>query len=203
MTAVPAPNPVAAPAAAPAEDVPSSPARWLEEHGDALYRYARSRERDPHAAEDLVQETLLAAWAARDTYLGASTERAWLMGILRHKVVDSIRRSGRRPEVPLPEGEDGFFDRRGRWKHRVDAWGVDPAAGLNAEDFRTVVDGCRSELPSTLGEVFVRRYGEEQRVQDIARSMRLTPGNVSVRLHRARLAMRACLSTRWLGDAAP
>ncbi len=181
---------------------PASPAtavRWLDEHGDALYRYARSRERDAHRAEDLVQETLLAAWAGRDGFAGAASERAWLMGILRHKVVDEIRRNGRRPTEALPEGEDAFFDRRGRWRHRVDAWGVDPSAALQGEDFDRVVDGCRAELPRTLGEVFARRYGGDEGVGDIAEALRVTAGSVSLRLHRARLATRACLSSRWLG----
>ncbi|BAM04258.1 sigma-70 family RNA polymerase sigma factor [Phycisphaera mikurensis] len=180
-------------------DPPASPERWLDDHGDALYRYARSRERDDHRAEDLVQETLLAAWAGRDGYAGVAAERAWLMGILRHKVVDEIRRNQRRPTEALPEGEDVFFDRRGRWKRRVDAWGVDPSAAMHEEDFHRVVDGCRAELPETLGEVFFRRYSGDEGVSEIAASLRVTAGSVSVRLHRARLAMRACLALRWLG----
>lgn len=191
-----APGPVEAPRPA------TSPAEWLDEHGDALYRYARSRERDPHLAEDLVQETLLAAWASRDSFAGASSERTWLMGILRHKLVDVIRRSQRRPESPLPDADEVHFDRRGRWKHRVDAWGNDPAAALESEEFDRVVGDCCSKLPGTLSEVFVRRYEAEERVSDIAEALRVTAGSVSVRLHRARLAMRACLASRWL-DGGP
>src|SRR5689334_24977155 len=77
--------------------------RWLEEHGDALYACALARVRDPHVAEDLVQETLVAGITSADTFSGRSAERSWLIGILKHKLVDHLRRNLReRPLSQMP-----------------------------------------------------------------------------------------------------
>src|SRR3569623_1509754 len=70
----------------------SDPALWLDNHGDALYRYALLRLRDPMLAEDMVQETLLAAVEARERYAGDASERTWLLGILKHKLIDQLRK---------------------------------------------------------------------------------------------------------------
>ena len=66
---------------------------WLDEHGDVLYRYARSRVGQRELAEDLVQDTLLAALQSRDRFQGRATVRTWLFSILRHKIVDHCRRT--------------------------------------------------------------------------------------------------------------
>src|SRR5690348_8926999 len=91
----------------------ASPAlHWLAEHGDALYDFALRRVRRSDLAEDLVQETLLAAMTAKSAFAGRSAERTWLLGIMRHKLVDSLRKSFRqheRSEIPEPDGSAEFF----------------------------------------------------------------------------------------------
>ena len=73
----------------------TDPERWVDEHGDCLYRYALVRVRVPEVAEDLVQETLLAALRSREKFGGRSSERSWLVGILKNKIVDYYRKLGR------------------------------------------------------------------------------------------------------------
>ena len=73
----------------------ANPERWVDEHGDCLYRYALVRVRVPEVAEDLVQETLLAAVRSREKFGGRSSERSWLVGILKNKIVDYYRKLGR------------------------------------------------------------------------------------------------------------
>jgi len=63
-------------------------APWVEAHLDVLMGYALLRVRDREAAEDLVQETLLAAWRGRDTFRGQSSERTGLIGIRKRRSVD-------------------------------------------------------------------------------------------------------------------
>jgi RNA polymerase sigma-70 factor (ECF subfamily) len=66
------------------------PAHWLDKHGDYLYRYALMRVRDTAVAEDVLQETLLAAFRSSQTHAGHSSERTWLVGIMKHKVADTF-----------------------------------------------------------------------------------------------------------------
>ncbi len=81
------------------QDTPvTDPDRWVDEHGDALFRYAILRLRDQELSEEVVQETFLEALRVRESFAGRSTERTWLIGILRHKILDHFRRRVRRRE---------------------------------------------------------------------------------------------------------
>jgi RNA polymerase sigma-70 factor (TIGR02943 family) len=128
----------------------SSPERWLDEHGDALFRYAYMRLRDRDAAEDAVQETLVAALTARKNFAGNSAERTWLIGILKHKLADHWRRVARTVTVDtLPDADDPdellerFFDpaNRDHWRVRPPAWS-DPDAALEDKQFWGVLAEC-------------------------------------------------------------
>src|SRR5271165_1791769 len=96
---------------------------WLERHGDALYCYARARVGACDLAEDLVQETLLAALEARQQFAGRSSVRTWLFSILRHKIVDLYRRGGAERTnaghgqmLGFPSGEHACFTSDGFWR---------------------------------------------------------------------------------------
>jgi hypothetical protein len=77
----------------------------MEEYGDCLYRFALLKTRNPHDAEEVVQEALLAALKGRKNFSGRSTERTWLIGILKHKIIDLYRRKIR--ERAALAGDDG------------------------------------------------------------------------------------------------
>src|SRR5271167_1175372 len=115
------------------------PEAWVDRHGDGLYRYALLRLRSPDQAADVVQETFLEALRARHSYAGRSSERTWLIGILRHKIVDQIRRSGREAATGAgvsPGVTDGSpFDRRGHWKVGPVAWDGDPRQEMETREF--------------------------------------------------------------------
>ena len=87
---------------------PPDPEPWLEKHGDYLYGYAMLRVRDAAVAEDLVQETLLAALEGFASFGGRSSERTWLVGILKHKLIDHFRRVSR--EAPSSPVADEVFE---------------------------------------------------------------------------------------------
>src|SRR5438093_12968628 len=99
--------------------IPFDPSRWSDEPVDYLFRYAIFRLRDAAAAEDAVQETLLAAMQARERFDGRSSERTWLVGILKHKIIDHYRKVGRAHEISLDV--DGSrdqldpFEKGGEW----------------------------------------------------------------------------------------
>ena len=69
----------------------TDPTTWVERFGDDLFSYAITRLRDPHATEEVVQDTLLAGVRYLHQFRGEGSEKAWLMSILRHKIVDYVR----------------------------------------------------------------------------------------------------------------
>src|SRR5919108_2523492 len=91
-----------------------------------LVRYATLELRDRERAEDCVQEALLAALSAEASFEGRSNLRTWLTGILKHKIVDAIRRSSReRALEDVEEGTadlDALFDQTGHWREPPQAW---------------------------------------------------------------------------------
>jgi RNA polymerase sigma-70 factor (ECF subfamily) len=184
------------------------PRGWLDRHGDHLYRFALARVRAPGVAEDLVQETLLAAWQARAGFAGAASERSWLTAILKRKVVDWVRHRVRERAVASSaddpeEAEFDPFDRGGHWKKSPADWARgNPAEHLNRAEFWATLHACLGKLPPRLHDAFVLRYLDERPGEDVCKDLGLTPANLWVMLHRARLRMSSCLSANWFGHAA-
>lgn len=182
----------------------TAPEAWVDRHGDGLYRYALLRLRSPDLAADAVQETFLEALRVRETFLGRSSERTWLVGILRHKILDHYRRSGREPAVTdhgTAEGlgHDPAFDRRGSWRHAPDSWGGDPARALEIREFWEVFGRCLAQLPQTLADAFFLREVDGLGSDEIQQILGITPENLWARLHRARSLLRRCLEKKWFG----
>jgi RNA polymerase sigma-70 factor (ECF subfamily) len=182
---------------------PHDAAAWLDEHGDALYGYARARVSRREVAEDLVQDTFLAALQARDRFQGRSSVRTWLLSILRHKILDHYRRiaeSRAATHSAAIEGDDSirerYFSAQGFWKKGLASWRT-PEKSLEDGEFWDVLEGCLSRLPRALSAVFVLRELEGREMKELGRALALSAGSLRVRLHRARLLLRECLERRW------
>ena len=198
-----------------AENPPRSgiaPEQWVERHGDYLFRHAQLRVRDPGAAEDLVQETFLAGWRSRSEFAGRSSERTWLLGILKHKIANFYRQQARQMETAdgetLAELEAAQFKRSafggGHWS-RTGAPGrwPNPARSLEQAEFWQVFHRCIGKLPDNLARVFLLREMEEHEAATICGDLKITPANLFVMLHRARLGMRRCLEANWFAAERP
>ena len=140
-------------------------ATWLDEHGDALYRYARSRVGNRELAEDLVQDAFLAALQSQDRFEGRAAVRTWLLSILRHKIVDHYRRAaGPAPRPRLKSISTGnrtpfaigYFSGKGSGRTAVASWKA-PEQALEDREFWDVLDGCLGRLPRSLSAVFILR----------------------------------------------
>lgn len=183
----------------------TDPATWVDEHGDYLYRFALSRLRHRDVAEDLVQETFLAALRARERFAGASTERTWLAGILKRKIVDHLRRKGR--EQPASDlaagapGTEGLFDERGNWSKQPGRWPGDPSAVFERQEFWAVFGACLRKLPERLANAFALREIEGLDSQQVCQALDTSANNLWVMLHRARLGLWRCLESNWFGTA--
>jgi RNA polymerase sigma-70 factor (ECF subfamily) len=181
------------------------PAIWLQRHGDYLYRHALFRLRDAAAAEDVVQETLLAALKSSNRFVGRSNERTWLVGILKHKIIDHYRSSQREAQLEGCDNDDEFFDKAGAWRStsRPVAWNVNPESALELKDFQRSLEWCLNQLPERLAQVFVLREIDELTTEEICSLLSITPTNLWVMLHRARLRLQGLLGARLLKGVAP
>lgn len=179
----------------------SDPDTWLELHGDSLYRFALVRVREPAVAEDLVQETLLAAWRAKDSFTGGSAERTWLIAILKNKLIDHFRRSSR--ESPLPDIEDSdeavdalFSEHRDHWVRMPATW-ANPDDALEQSEFWHIFQECLEALPARQAQMFTLCEIEGLSTEELCKVMQAQTSNVWVMLHRARLRLRECLEKQW------
>ena len=165
-----------------------------------LLRYAQLQLRSREAAEDAVQEALVAALAGEAGFGGRSNLRTWLTGILKHKVVDAIRKAGR--EVQLVAGEDdasefdSLFDERGHWSQPPDAW-EHPEGALEQKQFLATLEKCLAGLPAKTAQVFMMREHLGLETAEICKELGVTATHCWVMLYRARMALRVCLQESW------
>ncbi len=181
------------------------PSAWLAAHGDALYRYALTRLRDASAAEDAVQETLLAAWQGRDRYAGRASVRTWLVGILKHKIVDHLRRQAREqphdPQADDDPSQESFFenDAAAHWRRPPSVW-EHPEQSLEQAEFWAVFVRCLDGLSPTQARALCLAVIDGLDAAESCKVLGLTTTNLWVLLHRSRLRMRQCLEDRWFGQ---
>lgn len=188
------------------------PDKWVESYADALYRHAVLRLRDRQVAEDLVQETFLAAWKGRSEYRGASSEKTWLFAILKNKIMDYYRKLSREISFTdlqsLSKIEDSAFQSEGFHRHawteleRPRPW-LNARESLSQGEFWIVLQDCLSKLPRHIARAFLMREVDAVASREVCQTLNVTSGNLWVMLHRARLALRRCLEKNWFDDGPP
>ena len=186
-------------------------AAQLQTHRAYLLRVAQLQLRDSAAAEDVVQDTLVAALQGQGGFSGKSSLKTWLTGILKHKIVDAIRQKARSPAFAALEEEcrledfDALFDETGHWENPPADWG-DPESALSQQQFLDVMQRCLENLPPNTARVFMMREVMDLEADEICRELTITSNNLWVILYRARMALRECLEQRWFaprGEKAP
>jgi len=179
----------------------------MMQHADALYRFALSRVNSHHAAEDLVQDCLSAAWQRINTFHGRSTLSTWLFGIMKFKIIDHFRKSKRTPTdqaVHAANEDDTWQDPVDNLFNAMGAWKVDPNHGLkmladspdNSADHNEVmawVRVCLDKLPDRLRTLFTLREVDGLDVPSAASAAGVTTGSAAVLLTRSRQRIRLCL----------
>lgn len=167
-----------------------------------LLKFTQHRLQSADSAEDIVQEALLAACRSGHTFAGKSSEKTWLVGTLKHKIADHLRRASRERTLFEPEAEDdpndGNFDQAGRWKAAPTEWN-DPWQAFEQKEFHEILKRALAELPSRQAQVFWLREMEEMSTEEICNILGLTATNITVLLYRARLRLREYLEIHWFG----
>ncbi len=183
------------------------PISWVDAYGDFLYRYALSRIADPSVAEDLVQETFLAALKSRDNFQGRSSTRTWLIAILKHKIVDHLRKRAREQasdkvealsDAAAQSAIDGEFKADGHWRHRPSKWLVNPMKVYEQKEFMDVLYSCLADLPQRQADTFMMREIDGYSTEEICKALNISATNSWVLLYRARMMLRRCIENKWI-----
>ena len=185
-----------------------NPTTWLDSHGDYLYRYALMRVRDGAVAEDLLQETLLAATAASGSHEDRSSERTWLAGILKQKIFDYFRGVARTPEFQLSTAvelqEPDVFEKSGIWQGhwREDcaplSWPSDVVGLPQSCEFWNTFERCLSCLPARMAIAFTLREMEGLSTHQICEILDISSSDLRIILHCGRVKLRQLLEAEWI-----
>ncbi|PKY11506.1 RNA polymerase subunit sigma-70 [Acidithiobacillus marinus] len=187
------------------KDACCHPHKWLDRYGDRLYRHALFRTGNPAQAEDLVQETLLAAWHGRAKFSGKAQESTWLYAILEHKIQDYFRQYSRSPQNSRldvndldPDIENAVFQRDGAWSVRPGSWGRNPQEDMESKDMLRILRECLRALPELQRSAFLLREWYGEGAAQCASALSITANHLSVLLHRARLQINRCLGAKFV-----
>ncbi|MEO8410366.1 MAG: sigma-70 family RNA polymerase sigma factor [Propionivibrio sp.] len=176
-------------------------AQDLEKIRPTLLRFAMLQLRNQALAEDVVQETMLAALEGKSEFSGRSQFKTWAVSILRNKIVDHLRRSSREGPLPMVDDQgdadfDALFAGSGHWQEKPTEWG-DPADVLEQHGFYDVLELCLQALPENIARVFTMREVLGFETAEICKELKISTSNCWVVLYRARMRLRECLQLRW------
>jgi RNA polymerase sigma-70 factor (ECF subfamily) len=172
-----------------------------------LLKFARLQLRNEAWAEDAVSETMLAALSKPQSFDNRSQLKTWLVGILKHKCIDVLRLQTREVEASSFSDETDAdildhigFKADGHFNQPPADWG-NPEQDLSSRQFMAIMDACVNKLPVMQGRLFLMREWLELSCEEICKELGLTPTNLYVQLHRARLRLRECLDLNWFANA--
>lgn len=173
----------------------------LERHRPYLLRFALLQLRDRSAAEDAVQDALLAAIQGASRFAGQSSVRTWLVGILKHKIIDSIRKTAREQTLERSDGDgvedlDTFFADDGHFAEAPEEW-ASPERSLEERRFFEALERCLQALPKNTASAFTMRELMGLETDEICKELGVSTSNCWVMLYRARISLRACLERTW------
>lgn len=177
-----------------------NPNKWIDTYADYLYNYAVARVNNNDIAKDLVQETFFAGLKSAKNFQGKSTERTWLVSILKRKIIDYYRKINSKKgqaEVRMNFYDNG--DNEGNWiEERVpQSWNNEAEKTIENNELKSQLDLCIEALPEKYGMVFKMKTIQEFETEEICKELNITPSNLWVIIHRARTQLRNCMEENW------
>lgn len=178
------------------------PEHWIANYGDALYGFAFTRLRDEDLASELVQATIVTALEKRHSFKGTSSEKTWLIAILKNKIVDHVRQDAKSVRLHERETETDFFFESALGKH----WSKDSgpkeweaaSEDTDREELFARLAHCMEQLPAVWMRLMILKVVDELSTEQLCKELSLTASNLWVTMHRARLRLRACIEPVWL-----
>lgn len=173
---------------------------WVKEYSNALFAYALQKIGDTHIAEDLVQDTFLAAATSMDLFEGRSSPKTWLFGILKNKIAGHYRQTIRQATTPSSNDIlDRFFLPDGSWSPhlRPSPWPDNLESLTNDPEFNQVLDECIGNLPPAMQACIRLKFLDEKKGPEICAELAISAANYWQLVHRAKILLRQCLQENW------
>lgn len=177
--------------------------KWIDNYADYMFNYAVVRVNNSDLAKDLVQDTFFAGLKSAKNFQGKSTERTWLISILKRKIIDHYRKINSKKgkaEVRMNFYDDG--DNEGNWiEERVpQSWDNASEKKIETEELRSQLEACINKLPEKYAMVFRMKTVQEFETEEICKELDITASNLWVIIHRARTQLRKCMEDNWFNN---
>ena len=182
------------------EEVLLNTDKWIDNYADYMYNYAVVRVNNGDLAKDLVQDTFFAGLKSAKNFQGKSTERTWLISILKRKIIDHYRKINSKKgqaEVRMNFYDDG--ENEGNWlEERVpQSWDNQSEKSIENEELKSQLESCIDALPEKYAMVFRMKTIQEFETEEICKELDITASNLWVIIHRARTQLRKCMEDNW------
>lgn len=170
---------------------------WVSEHYDSLYSWAFYKSSDKETAENLVQETFLAAYQNYEKFEKRSEPKTFLFSILKNKIADHFRKAFRNNESKIVS-TNNFFDENGDWllEQRPQHWEHEEHL-LDNSDFQKILNDCLGKLPKQWNSSIILKFIEEKESEEICQELAISTTNFWQIIHRAKLQLRKCIELNW------
>ena len=171
----------------------------VSQYTEELYNWSFHKTTSVTIAEDLVQESFLAAAENLNSFKGDSSPKTWLFSILNNKIIDFYRNKVNQPVRLENEILSTFFDEEGTWQgeKRPKEWHEEETNLLDDADFQIVLKECLDALPEKWNTCVKLKYLSEKKGEDICQEIGISPTNFWQIIHRAKLKLRDCVENNW------
>lgn len=165
----------------------------LQELGPGLLGYATRMVKNSSDAEEVVQECLISAIKNLEGFEGRASLKSWLYTIVRNRSIDLIRKNKRYIEQNNVDPEADYFNENGRWKNGCPKAAGEMESQLDVKWLLERVNGQLALLPHEQRDLILLKDVEQLDTPEICSILGISPGNMRIRLHRARQALRAAV----------
>lgn len=165
----------------------------LRHHGPALQGYATRLLGNRASAEEVVQEALLGVFRNIDSFEGRSSIKSWLFKAVHNRAIDELRRRKRFVYGSDEDPDKDLFNADGKWADPPSSWEDALGAQLDARQLVEIVRKELDTLPHAHREVLLLKEVDGMNTHDICDTLDISPGNLRIRLHRARKVLRAAV----------
>lgn len=186
-----------------------NPKNWVKDYAEYLFHFALQRVNDKETAEDLVQETFLSAYKANETFRGQASEKTWLTGILKNKIIDYYRKASTRFQKNVSsldtawdsdenQSEEKIWSKMQQDNANFESVLLSPTQIHENKELQNVIFNCFDKLPELWNSITRMKLIDDMETEEISNVFSLSKNNVWVIYHRAKLQLRICIEQNWI-----